>query len=47
MNKNSLASVASFCMTLGYEVKIVDMVFEFSSSKEYLSTAISRNKLRL
>lgn len=46
MNRNSLASVASFCMSIGYEVKIVDMVFEFSSPKEYLSTAISRNSLR-
>jgi len=46
MNKNSLASVASFCMTLGYEVKIVDMQHEFNSPKHYLHTSRIRNAWR-
>ena len=46
MNKNSLASVAAFCMTIGYEVKIVDMQYEFANPVDYLVKSRIRNASR-
>lgn len=46
MSNMSISSVWALCIWLWYEIKIVDMVYEFNSPEEYLKISKIRNRLR-